>query len=133
MNALERTGKRRTIRLSASILLLSVWSTYFYQSVQPEINFPKLFSQIVRFILTVLLLFFVYKGNKWARIIALILFSAGLILAVIAVFTIPHQSFSTEIPFYVMIIVYADTLFHFGFSRSFKAFMAYQNHKTANS
>jgi len=81
MNALERTGKRRTVRLSASILLLWVWSTCFYQSVQPEINFPKLFSQIVRFILTVLLLFFVYKGNKWARIIALILFSAGLILA----------------------------------------------------
>lgn len=133
MNPLERTGKRRTIWLSASILLLSVWSTYFYQSVQPEINLPKLFSQIVRFILTIILLFFVYQGSRWARIIALILFSIGLVLAITAVFTLQHQSFFTEIPFYAMIIIYADALFLFGFSRSFKAFIAYQNRKTENS
>lgn len=133
MNALERTGKRRTLWLSASILLLSVWSIYFYQSVQPEINFPKLFSQIVRFILTIILLFFVYQGSRWARITALVLFSIGLVLAITAVFALQHQSFFTEIPFYAMIIIYADALFLFGFSRSFHAFRAYQKRRKVTS
>ncbi|WOI23883.1 hypothetical protein [Nonlabens ulvanivorans] len=74
MNELEQLGKRRTILISISILLVSLHTIYFYQSALPEIDTSKLIQQGIRFILTVVLLIFVFQAKQWARIIAIVLF-----------------------------------------------------------
>ena len=128
MNYLEQIGKRRTILISISILLVSLHTIYFYNSVVPEIETKKIIQQIIRFLLTVGLLIMIYKGKNWAKVIAIILFSLGVLGAVFGLFSIP-KSIILKIPFIVMIFVYSVAIYHFGFSKSFKAFSDYQNKK----
>ena len=74
MNELTKIGKKRTILISISILLVSIHTIYFYHSVRPEIESKKLIQQLIRFSLTIGLLIMVYKGKKWAKVISVILF-----------------------------------------------------------
>ena len=78
MNELTKIGKKRTILISISILLVSIHTIYFYHSVRPEIESKKLIQQIIRFSLTIGLLIMVYKGKNWAKIVSIILFSLAL-------------------------------------------------------
>ncbi|QQV04336.1 MULTISPECIES: hypothetical protein [Chryseobacterium] len=73
-------------------------------------------------------MYLVFIGKKWARTVSLILFSLAVIMAVSFIFS---SNFSPlqEIPLYVMIFVYADAIYHFGFSDSYKAFAEYQRSK----
>ena len=128
MNMLAEIGKKRTILISISILLVSIHTIYFYHSVKSKIETKKLIQQIIRFSLTVGLLYLVYKGKNWARILSIILFTIGVIGAVISLFTI-------EIPiinkahFIIMTFVYSIAIYHFSISRNFKEFFEYQNNK----
>lgn len=128
MNYLENIGRKRTIIISICVLLVSLHTIYFYSSVVPEIEDKKIAQQIVRFILTVGLLYMVYTGKNWARIISIILFSLGILGAVFGAL-VSFQSIQLKIPFLVMIFVYSVAVYHFGFSKSFKAFFSYQNSK----
>jgi hypothetical protein len=128
MNYLEKIGQKRTILISISILLVSLHTIYFYNTVIPEIGTKKIIQQIVRFLLTVGLLFLIYKGKNWARILSIILFSLATIGAIFGVLSI-SKSIELKIPFIVMIIVYSIAIYHFGISKSFKAFFDYQNSK----
>jgi len=128
MNNLERAGKKNTILISISILLVSLHTIYFYNSVISEVETKKLIQQIIRFLLTIGLLIFVYKGKKWARIVFLVLFSIGILGAIFALISI-EQSIVNKIPLMVMVIVYSVSLYHFGISKSFKAFYLFQNEK----
>jgi len=128
MNDIEKAGKKNTILISISILLVSLHTIYFYQSVQPEIDTKKLIQQIIRFLLTVGLLYAIYIGKNWARIIALILFSLGILGAIYGIFTIQADTIN-KVPFIVMIFVYSMALYHFGFSSSFTAFHKVQQTK----
>jgi len=128
MNDIEKAGKKNTILISISILLVSLHTIYFYQSVHPEIDTKKLIQQIIRFALTAGLLYAIYIGKNWARIIALILFSLAILGAIYGVFTI--QDNINKIPFIVMIFVYGLALYHFGFSSSFSAFKKFQQKQT---
>ncbi|EAS18938.1 hypothetical protein FNJ87_14795 [Nonlabens mediterrranea] len=126
MNELAQLGRRRTILISISILLVSLHTIYFYQSALPEINTSKLIQQSIRFILTVILLIFVFQAKRWARIIAIILFSLALLGAVIGLLAI-SGAFINKIPILVMIFIYAMAIHHLGFSNSYKAYFNYKN------
>lgn len=125
---LIETGKRKTILISISILLISLWSIYFEQSSKIEIDKIKLIRQIIRFFLTVGLLYSVYIGKNWARIILLILFSMAIILSIVAIVNIDADML-LKIPFFVMIFIYGISIYHYSFSRSFKEFFNYQKSK----
>ena len=125
MDDLQKTGKKQTLLISISIILVSLHSIYFYNSVFAEVESKKIVQQITRFILTAALLFFAYKGKNWARITLTILFSFGILMALIGFLTI-QTDIINKIPFIVMIIVYSVGLYHFGFSKNYKAFAAYQ-------
>ncbi|MCY1235122.1 hypothetical protein D3C87_204990 [compost metagenome] len=128
MNYLEKIGRKQTILISISILLVSLHAIYFYNSVFRETNTQKLLQQIIRFLFTVGLLILVYKGKKWARIVLVILFSIALLGAFFGLF-FTQQTMINKIPLIVMIFVYSVSIFHFGLSKSFKAFFLYQNRK----
>jgi prepilin signal peptidase PulO-like enzyme (type II secretory pathway) len=128
MNLFAEIGKKRTILISISILLVSIHTIYFYHSVRPEIETKKLIQQIIRFSLTVGLLYLIYIGKNWARILSIILFSIGAIGAVISLFTIEIPVIN-KIPIIVMMLVYSIAIYHFSISRSFKEFFEYQNNR----
>lgn len=130
MNHLEKTGKIRTILISISVLLVSLHSIYFYNSIIPEIESKKIIQQSIRFLLTIGLLIIVYKGKNWARIVSIILFSLGVLGAIVGLTTIT-SAVVNKIPFIVMILVYSSAVYHFWFSKSFKAFFDYQNNYNA--
>ncbi len=126
MNTLEKLGKERTIKISISILLISLHTIYFYHSVREDFDTTKFASQMIRFALTGVLLYFLYKGQKWAKIVSIILFSIAAIGATVALFTL-EANIINKIPFLVMIIIYVMAIYHFAFAESFKAFYEYQN------
>ena len=126
MNILETIGKKRTIQISISILLVSIHTIYFYHSVKEDFDTTKFATQMIRFALTGLLLFFLYKGHKWAKIVSIILFSLGALGAIVGLFTV-DTSIVNKTPFLVMIFVYSMAIYHFAFAESFKAFYKFQN------
>ncbi|MBB1193096.1 hypothetical protein DNC80_05350 [Flavobacterium sp. SOK18b] len=126
MNELTKLGKKKTILISISILLVSIHTIYFYHALRPEIETKKLIQQIVRFLLTIGLLVMVYKGKNWAKIVSLILFTLALLGALVGFGTL-EAPFLNKIPLIIMIIVYSIAIYHFGFDKSFKEFFNYQN------
>ncbi len=128
MNHLETLGKRQTILISISILLVSLFTICFYNSVASEIESKKMIQQTIRFLLTIGLLLMVYKGKNWARIVSIILFSLGVLGAIFGLISVP-QSMVIKIPFIVMLLVYSVSIYHFWLSKSFKDFFDYQNIK----
>ena len=133
MDELAKIGKRRTIIISISVLMVSIHTIYYYHSLRPEVDSIKLIQQIIRLFLTVGLLYAAYIGKKWAKIIVVILFSIAVLGAIIAIATSLELPFINTIPFYVMIFVYGNGISHFGFSKSYKAFFKYQNWIKGNS
>jgi hypothetical protein len=131
MDDLIKLGKRRTILVSISILLVSLHTIYFYQAVRPEIEPAKLVQQSIRFLLTTGLLWMTYKGKDWAKIVSVVLFSFGMLGAVYGL-TEMEGLMAIRIPFVVMIFVYSMAVFHFGISKSFKSFSQFQKLKTGS-
>lgn len=132
MNELVAIGKKRTILISISILLVSLHTIYFYQVSVPEFDSKKLTQQIIRFILTIGLLLALYQGKKWAKNISIVLFTIAIIGAIYGVTNFEGLSINMT-PFFVMIFVYGMAVYHFSFSKSFKAFQKHQNSKDLNS
>ncbi len=126
MNQLQKKGRIQTVLISISILLVSLHTIFYYNSILPEVTTQKIAQQIVRFVLTIFLLIMIYKGKNWARVIFLILFSIGVLGAMWGLFFV-EQDIITKIPFIVMAIVYSISIYHFGISKSFRAFASFQN------
>lgn len=126
MNTLVELGRRRTILLSISVLLITMFTIYFYQSSQEETDVKKLSQQIIRFFLTMVLLYYVYMGKKWARILSIILFSLGILGALVGLFMkgVPLEG---KVPFLVMIFIYSMAVYHVALSKSYQAFFDFQN------
>lgn len=131
MNELSKLGQRRTILLSISVLLVSVYTILLYHFGRPELENKKVIQQVVRFTLTVGLLVMVYKGKKWAKIISIVLFALGFLTALVGFLTL-QTPLINKIPILVMMFVYVMSIYHFGFAHSFKAFNKYQNSKAEN-
>ena len=125
LTVIEKIGKRRTILLSISILLVSIHTIYYYHSVIQEIEIKKIVQQIIRFLLTVWLLILIYKGSNWARIVMIILAFVAVIGSLISIVTI-DQDFVLKTPLLVMAIVYSMAIYFLGFSKSYKAFATFQ-------
>ncbi|MFT5846178.1 MAG: hypothetical protein ACJARX_001324 [Psychroserpens sp.] len=133
MNELAKIGKKRTILISISVFLISLHTIYYYHSLRPDLDGLKLLQQIIRFLLTVGLLYAAYIGKKWAKIIVVILFSITVLGAIFGIATTLELPFINTVPFYVMIFVYGNGISHFGFSKSYKTFFDYQNRIKGNS
>lgn len=127
MNELITLGKRRTILISISILIVSLHSIYYHHSISPGVEGKKVMQQVIRFALTVGLLYAIYKGKQWAKIVLIVLFALAIIGAAIGIFMSGGGSFAAKIPLIVMLVVYSVAIHHFGFSKSYKAFSNYQN------
>lgn len=126
MNELIQQGRKRTILISISIILVSIHTIYFYHIVRPELDTKKLIQQLVRFVLTLGLLYAVYKGKKWAKNLSIVLFSIAILGALISVVTI-NTPIMSKLPLLVMVFVYSMAAYHFGVSKSYKAFFNFQN------
>ncbi|WP_373396068.1 hypothetical protein V8V91_15755 [Algoriphagus halophilus] len=131
MNELAAIGRKRTILISISLLMVSLHTIYFYQVSVPEFESKKLIQQIIRFILTIGLLLAVYQGKHWAKNASIVLFSLGIIGAIYGLTKFESLSINMT-PFFVMIFVFGMAVHHFGLSKSFKAFQHFQNSKDLN-
>ena len=123
MNAIAKKGKSYTIRVFASVLLISIYTIVTYNIVLENVETKKLIQQIIRFGLTILLMYFIFKGKKWAVVVFTILFSIGVIIALVALFG--GLPFLSKIPLLVMTIIYLAAVYLLNFSRSFKAYFYY--------
>ncbi|HWT73150.1 MAG TPA: hypothetical protein VN258_00275 [Mobilitalea sp.] len=75
-------GKKWAIAIIVIILLVEVFSTgYVYHnyisSGRADIASAKLFQGFVRFIIVGTILFFVYKGDRWAKWLSIVLLMLG--------------------------------------------------------
>gem|GEM_PF-6948676 len=123
MNPLETKGRNGTIALFLSVLLISILTITFYHIPSDSVDPKKFFQQIIRFVLTLMLFYFLFQGKNWARITLIVLFVLATIGAFVALF-LPVPLIA-KIPFIVMILIYSFGAYHFYFSKSFKAFFAY--------
>ena len=128
INTLEKLGRKGTILISISILLVSLHTIYLYHAVFPDAETKKTVQQLIRLLLTVWLLILIYKGTNWARIVTIILASVAVIGSLISLFTL-EQDLILKIPLFIMAFVYAMTIYFLGFSKSYKAFAIYQQIK----
>ena len=128
MNELSQVGKKRTILISISVLLVSLFTIYSYQKYVPYIENKKIIQQIIRFIFTAILLYFIYKGKDTARKIAVALFTIAVIAAAYN-FMVLDVAIIAKSPLISMIFVYSFAIYHFAFSKSYKEFLNYKKSK----
>lgn len=131
MNESIKQGKKKTIQISISILLLSLFTIYndqtlYSRQIKPEIDTRKLIHQIIPFLLTAGLLYALYKGKKWAKTIFLIIFTIA-IFGLLGFVSRMEGSLVAKTPYFVMLFIFSLAVYHFGFSESYKAFSNYQN------
>jgi hypothetical protein len=123
MNELARRGKIATIRIFASVLLISIYTIVTYNLVVDNVETKKIVQQVIRFCFTLLLMYFVLRGQKWAVVIFTILFSIAAVAALFPLFN--HESLSRKIPLIVMFLIYTIAVYHLNFSKSFKEYFNY--------
>jgi len=126
MTELVKQGKQRTIGVAISMLSVSLIGIILYHVSNSDIGSTKVLSQIIRFSLTIALLVEAYKGKKWAKVVTIILAGLAVLTSIGTVIGL-EGSLLGKIPFIIMAVVYGITIYHFGFSKSFKAFYAFQN------
>jgi len=73
------------VTLAVSLAATALGSITTYNAGKTNDAMNELLQGVFRFALEFLLLFFVYKGHKWARIVALVLFGLGSFFSFIAV------------------------------------------------
>ena len=129
MTKLEKLGKIRTLLISASIILISLHTIITYQLAHEGPVVKKLIQQIIRFGLTITLLYFLYKGNKWVRNIGLVLFALAFLGAIAGIFT-TNSDLISKTPLIVMALIYGLAVYFFGFSTEYAVFREYQRDKT---
>lgn len=123
MNELAKKGKFTTIRIFASVLLISIYVIVSYNILLDNVETSKIIQQIIRFCLTVLLMYFIFKGKRWAVMVFTALFSIAAVGAFFSLFKdIP---FWGKTPFAVMVLIYTAAIVHLNFSKSFKEYFSY--------
>jgi hypothetical protein len=120
MNELAKKGKITTIRIFASVLLISIYTIVTYNILIDNVETKKIVQQVVRFCLTLLLMYLVLRGKKWAVVVFTILFSIAALSALFSLFS--HMPFSGKIPLVVMTLIYTIAVYHLNFSKSFKEY-----------
>jgi hypothetical protein len=117
-------GKRKLVRLYASLLLISIYRIMIYHSNTETIDADKIIQQSVRMSLTIGLMYAIFKGKKWAKngysfcLVVSLIFGVFSWLSVINTVAI--------IPFVVLFVIYGYALYYFNFSPLFNAFFDHQ-------
>lgn len=123
MNDLARKGKIFTIRVFASVLLLSLYIIVSYNIIIDNMEVGKLIQQIIRFGLTLLLMYLILKGKSWAIFALTVLSIISAIGALISLFG--------EFPllgkglFLTILLIHSLVIYHLNFSKSFKEYLIY--------
>ena len=99
-----KKGKRLLIAAIATTLAVSLTATVFsalttYADGGTSAVSYELGQGAFRFVLECLLLLFIYRGHKWARIVALVLFGLGALLSFIA-------AIGTNVIMFAMALIY---------------------------
>jgi hypothetical protein len=125
MNDLALYGRNWTIRIFASVLLISIYTIVSYNLVVENIETKKIAQQAIRFALTVLLIYFVFKGKRWATTVLTVLFSIAIAGGIITLFS--NIPLAGKIPLLTMTVIYSIAIYHLNFAASFKEYAAYLN------
>lgn len=123
MSQSARIGRKRILLLFASMLILSITNIYNYQDTFGG-DISKLYQQIIRFVLTVLLMWAILEGRRWAKILMTVLLTLAIILGIYAFF-IP-STLNQMIPFIVMIFIYTLAVCYLNFSEDFKEYLEFK-------
>ncbi|MXN92629.1 hypothetical protein GR160_15475 [Flavobacterium sp. Sd200] len=126
MNHKVILGRNFTIRIFASVLLISIYTIVTYQLLLEHTDTKKLVQQIIRFGLTILLMYFVFKGKKWAVNVITVLFSLSIFISAISIFSVAWPG---HIPLLVMIAIYSIAVYHLNYSENFKTYFTYLQDK----
>ncbi|WP_116790136.1 hypothetical protein [Flavobacterium psychrotrophum] len=127
MNHLQITGRNITIRIFAGILLISIFTIVTYQLPLEFLDTKKLIQQIVRFGFTILIMYFVFQGKNWARVMLTILCTLAIFLGIISLFVL---TWPAHIAILLMILIYGMAVYHLNASVSFKAYFKYLQEKS---
>lgn len=123
----EKRGRRILLSYSALILLTSASIIFLYVSQRGQERLP---AQVVRFLLTVGLCWWLYQGSILAKWIMVVLMSAGGVLALMALFanSILVVAFSGG-----MAVLYLTFVVVLLTSPNVAAFLAYQRNRDRTS
>ena len=122
MNPLIKQGQRQTRAVFVSLLLISLYIIVYYQLYMPY-DLKKLFQQIIRFGLTGFLIYFILQGKNWARLTLGILLILGTLLGLVSLLLPVPLIY--KVPLIVMTIIDSVGVYHFFFSKAFKAYFNY--------
>lgn len=118
-------GKKIVVFMIMAFLLISIITTCVTSSSytvngRTDYAFNLLFQGIFRFILECVILFFLYKGHKWAKWLTVILFLIGGLIGLISLLSY------SNIIITLIVIVYITFGITFLTSKSVKDFLRYQ-------
>ncbi len=140
MNSIVKKGKNLTT-LNLMLLFLVFIITFFKGNRDAIIyrnwnfiNFKLTCFLILFFVIILTLIYFIYKGKKWARIIFIILGVYEIISVLISLSSFYYplfikKSLINQIYLLFCYISIISNFYHFGFSKSFKEFSKYKNKK----
>jgi hypothetical protein len=120
MNKQAIQGKNYTIRIFASVLLFSIHVSVSYHIAVGVVDPKKLIQQLIRFGLTILLMYFIFKGKTWAKNTLTVLLALGIIMA-----SLPRLSSVDplyKLPLVVAIVIYSAAIYQLNFSKNFKEY-----------
>lgn len=128
MDELTKKGKHQTVLICVCILLIIISAFIKTQYNRPDMK--ALQGLVIPSALTIVLLIFAYLGKNWARIAFTIYVGIGIILSMIIILPIVSEK---EMPVLIILgyifTVFVASFYHFGFSKSYKAFQSYQKEK----
>lgn len=132
-------GKKRTLWVSYSMLILSIYiiGFYSYYVIKYLPTYDLIFLKVdaaletIKLILFSILLKYIYKGKIWAKqvLMATLIFDIVISLKQIATTLSLSSDFSkiNKINLLSSIFIYCLAILHFNFSKSFNVFTEHQN------
>lgn len=131
MNEEALKGRNLTIRVFLSVLLISVYTIVYYQLMVKNIDAKKLTQQIIRLGLTILMMYFIFKGKTWAKTTMSVLLSLAILVGIVSLFM--PLTIAGMIPLIVMLFIYFLALYHLNFSVYFIEYFKYLKSKNSES
>lgn len=122
-HALAQTGKQILIAMIVIVFVISL--TTSLTNILFEIEGVSWIKEIIRWAFTIWLMISLYRGKKWARVLAIVLYSLGFVLIIGMVVTVPQtwdlHDFA-PLGIGLLLAFYAYFIYFLWLSKSFKAF-----------
>ncbi|MDQ0967939.1 hypothetical protein QFZ20_003342 [Flavobacterium sp. W4I14] len=123
MDEFEKKGRNDILRSLASMLLFSIYVLVTYHVALGYIDKSKLVVQVIRLVLTGLMLYLVFKGYSWARNLFSVLTALSMLILIPAIFN--DSAIENKIPLFTGLIIYSLALYRVNFLASAKAYFEY--------